>query len=591
MSWCSGLESADAVGSELKAALRACRGGFFGIGVITASLNILYLTGSFFMLLIYDRVLPSHSVPTLIGLAILALMLYAFQMLLDVIRGRGLVRISAWLDEALSHRVYDVLIKLPLKIRNTSGLQPLIDLDKLRGFLSSVGPTTLFDLPWLPLYLAICFVFHLWIGIAASASAALLIFLALLTESLARAPVGAANAHGAKRMALAEASRRNAEVLQAMGMAADVRTQWAETNSQYMKAQHHASDVAGGFGALSRVLRMLVQSGMLALGAYLVINQQATLGVIIASSILTSRALAPVEQAITHWKGFISARQSWRRLTELLEKLPAQDNTMALPRPCASLSVDNVTAVPPGSQRIVVQDVTFVLERGQALGIIGPSASGKSSLARLLVNVWTPAKGQLRLDGAALDQWSPGDLGKCVGYLPQNVELFAGTAAQNISRFESNPDPKAIIAAAKAAGVHELILHLPFGYATQIGEEGEALSAGQRQRIALARALYADPFLVVLDEPNSNLDAEGDAALTQAVLGVRARGGIAVVIAHRPSALAGVDQVLVMANGRQQTFGAKEEVLRPFLQLAPSESELAKADPLKIVADRQAVAQ
>ena len=576
--------------SELKAALRACRGGFLGIGLMTASLNVLYLTGSFFMLLIYDRVLPSHSVPTLVGLVILAFMLYAFQAVLDFVRGRALVRVGAWLDEALSHRVYDVLTTLPLKSRSISGLQPLNDLDQVRSFLSSTGPTALFDLPWMPLYLAICFIFHFWIGIAAVASAVVLIFITLLTEVSTRAPVMAAGANGAKRMGLAEASRRNAEVLQAMGMAADIRAEWAEINADYMKAQHRASDIVGGFGSLSRVFRLIVQSGILALGAFLVINQEATLGIIIASSILTTRALAPVEQAITHWKGFMAARQSWHRLHELLETLPADNRTMALPAPQATLSVENVAAVPPASKRIVVEDVSFVLKRGHALGIIGPSASGKSSLARLIVNVWTPARGQVRLDNAALDQWSPYALGKHVGYLPQDVELFAGTLAQNIARFTPNADPKAIIAAAKASGVHDLVLRLPYGYETQIGDGGEALSAGQRQRVALARALFGDPFLVVLDEPNSNLDAEGEAALTEAVLGIRARGGIAIVIAHRPSALAGVDQVLVMAHGRQHALGPKDEILTRVLQ-SPSDLPTTRAEPLKLVGDSRASVQ
>jgi PrtD family type I secretion system ABC transporter len=567
--------------SELRSALRACKSAFIGIGLMTASLNVLYLTGSFFMLLIYDRVLPSHSVPTLVGLAIIAGVLYAFQAFLDVIRGRGLVRIGAWFDEALSYRIYDVLTRLPLKARLGNGLQPLNDLDQLRGFLSSVGPTAIFDLPWMPLYLAICFAFHVWIGIASVAGALLLVTIALLTEVFTRRPVNTAATYAAKRMALAEVSRRNAEVLQAMGMAKDVGAEWLEANAKYMRAQHSASDVVGGLGAISRVSRLIVQSGMLGLGAYLVINQQATLGVIIAAAILTSRALAPVEQAITHWRGFVAARQGWRRLHDLLDKLPAEGEPMALPAPVASLSVENVVAVPPGSNKIVVHDVRFAMKRGDALGIIGPSASGKSSLARMLVNVWNPVKGEIRLDAATLDQWSTACLGKHIGYLPQDVELFGGTVAQNICRFEADPDPNAIIAAATASGVHDLVLHLPEGYQTQVGEDGEALSAGQRQRVGLARALYGEPFLVVLDEPNSNLDAEGEAALTRAILGVRARGGIAIVIAHRPSALAAVDQVLVMAHGRQQALGPRDEVLRHVLQLPPAAPSSAKTEPLR----------
>ena len=328
-----------------------------------------------------------------------------------------------------------------------------------------------------------------------------------------------------------------------------------------MTSQQRAADVAGGLGALSKVLRMLLQSAVLGLGAYLVINQQATAGIIIASSILTSRALAPVELSIANWKGFMAARQSWRRLKELLNMLPAEAEPMALPSPSKVLSVENVGVLPPGTTKLVVQDISFRLEAGNGLGIIGPSASGKSSLARIIVGAWTPLRGKVRLDGASLEQWSSESLGRHVGYLPQDVELFAGTVRQNIARFEPTPDPKEVIKAAQGAGVHELILRLPDGYETEIGEGGQALSAGQRQRIGLARALYGSPFLVVLDEPNSNLDAEGEDALTRAILSVRARGGIAVVIAHRQNVLAAVDHMLVMAEGKARSFGPKDEVL------------------------------
>ena len=322
-----------------------------------------------------------------------------------------------------------------------------------------------------------------------------------------------------------------------------------------------ASDVGGGLGAASKVLRLLLQSAILAVGAWLVINQQSTPGIIIAGSILGARALAPVDLAIANWRGFVAARQSWQRLSKLLGHLPAKSDPMPLKPPVRSLVVQNGAVGPPGVQKIVCQDVNITLAAGKALGVIGPTASGKSSLARMLVGVWRPARGTVRLDGATLDQWSSEALGRHVGYVPQDVELFNGTVAQNICRFEDPPDPDAVIAAAQAAGVHDLIINLPEGYDTVIGEHGSALSAGQAQRIALARALYRDPFLVVLDEPNSNLDAEGDEALTRAILGLRARGAITVVIAHRPSAIAGVDYILVMAKGRQQQFGPKEEIL------------------------------
>jgi ATP-binding cassette subfamily C protein len=306
---------------------------------------------------------------------------------------------------------------------------------------------------------------------------------------------------------------------------------------------------------------MALQSALLGVGAYLVIRQEATPGIIIAGSILGARALAPVDLAIANWRGFVGARQSWRRLNELLKRFPAEEQQLALPKPKSHISVENASIVPPGDQRVVVQEISFRMEKGSGLGIVGPSASGKSSLARIIAGVWAPVRGTVRIDGATLDQWPPSVLGKNIGYLPQDVELFSGTVTENIARFQPDPNPDDVIAAAMAAGVHELILRIPGGYEAEIGEGGASLSAGQRQRIALARALYGNPFLVVLDEPNSNLDAEGEEALTKAILSVRARGGIAIIIAHRPSALAGVDYMLVMMQGRCQAFGPKEEVL------------------------------
>jgi PrtD family type I secretion system ABC transporter len=556
--------------SELGAVLGSCRGAFLGVFLMSAVVNVLYLTGSFFMLEVYDRVIPSRSLPTLVGLAVLALGLYAFQGALDLLRTRVLARIGMALDERLAPRVFDVLARLPLKLpRAGDGVQPLRDLDAVRGFLSGLGPTALFDLPWMPFYLGICFLFHPMIGLVAAAGALVLVALTALTEVYTRAPTRDAVRHGLARHGLAEAARRNAEVVAAMGMGGRLGDRWAAANRDYLASQGRAADVAATFGALSKVLRMVLQSGVLATGAYLVINGAASPGVIIAGSILSARALAPAELAIAHWKGFVAARQAWGRLSGLLAHLPAQPEPLALPAPRATVAVEGITVVPPGSQRVVVADAGFALSAGQGLGIIGPSASGKSSLARALVGVWTPVRGKVRLDGAALDQWSSGALGRHVGYLPQEVELFAGTVGENIARFAETVDAEAVVAAGRAAGVHELILRLPEGYDTPIGEGGENLSAGQRQRIGLARALYRDPFLVVLDEPNANLDAEGEGALTRAMMGVRMRGGIVVVIAHRPSALAGVDMVLMMAEGRVQAFGPKDEVLKRVLRAAP----------------------
>lgn len=548
-------------------ALKACRQGLLSVGVLTGIINILMLTGSFFMLQVYDRVIPSRSLPTLFGLLGFIVVLYAFQGLFDTIRGRLLVRIGATLDLRLSRYAYEAVIKLPLLqgVRQ-DGLQPARDLDQIRGFLSSLGPTALFDLPWMPLYLALCFLFHVWIGLTALIGAILLIALTWLTESMTRASVKMASQSAAARLGLLEAGRRNAEVLRAMGMVDRLFTRWAAVNGQYMETQRRSSDVVGGLGSLSRVLRMLLQSTVLAVGAWLVINQQATGGIMIASSILTSRALAPVELAIAHWKNFVSARQSWHRLTELIERLAVPSPSLLLPSPVREIAVEGVAVAPPGTQRLVVQNASFRLQAGDGLGIIGPSASGKSSLVRALVGVWPAVRGKVRLDGAALEQWNAEQLGHHVGYLPQDVELFDGTVAENICRFETSPASEAIIEAAKVAGIHEMVLRLPDGYETRIGEGGAALSAGQRQRVALARAVYKSPFLLVLDEPNSNLDAEGDQALTQAIVATRKRAGIVVVVAHRPASLAGIDLLLVMANGQLQSFGPKEEILKQMME-------------------------
>jgi ATP-binding cassette subfamily C protein len=442
----------------------------------------------------------------------------------------------------------------------------------------------LFDVPWIPLYLAICFAFHVWIGVTAMGGALVLIGLTLLTEALTRKPTKALAGAGTGRISLTEASRRNAEVLHAMGMLSRLSAMWHAANRQYMDAQQKTSDVAGGLGSASRVLRMLLQSCVLAVGAYLVINQEATAGVIIASSILVSRALAPVELSIANWKSFQAARQSWRRLSDLVALWPSQPNQLQLPSPSRDLVVESLTVTPPGMPKPVIHDVGFRLTAGQALGIIGPSAAGKSSLVRALVGAWLPARGKVRLDGAALDQWSADALGRFIGYLPQDVELFDGTVAQNIARFEPNLNSEKIVAAARDAGVHDLIVRLPDGYETKVGEGGTALSAGQRQRIALARALYGDPFLIVLDEPNSNLDAEGDEALARAVRDLRTRGAIVILVAHRPSALQHVDMILAIANGRQQAFGPKDDVLRKVLE--PSRPVVR---PMKVVGDSEGV--
>lgn len=564
--------------------LRDCRSAFIGVGIASAFINILYLTGSFFMLEVYDRVLPSRSIPSLIALSLLALLLYSFQGAFELIRGRMLVRIAEVLDETMSARIHRALVKAPLRLKmQGDGLQALRDFDQVRLFLSGSGPAALFDLPWLPFYVAICFLFHPIIGFVAIAGVLVLTLLTYLTDHGSQVSARKAFEAGGLRNSLAQASQRNAEVVQAMGMATRLTARWEERNAVFREGNRRTSDIGNGYGALSKVFRMVLQSGVLAAGAILVIEGQASPGIIIAGSILTARAFAPVELAIGNWRSLVAARQSWKRLKELLRTLPETHPPLALSAPRESLSVEGLASGPPAQKQIVLTDMNFTIRAGSALGVIGPSASGKSSLARAILGVWPVYRGSVRLDGAGLDQWDPEALGKHIGYLPQDVELFAGTVAQNICRFAEDMTPELIVAAAKTAGVNDLILRLPSGYETEIGEGGMSLSAGQRQRVALARALYGDPFLVVLDEPNSNLDAEGEQALSDAIKNVRARGGIVVVIAHRPSALANVNLVLMMNEGRMQAFGSKDDVLGKVLR----PQQIERPPQLKIVTETQ----
>ena len=545
--------------------MRACRATFFTVGLFSGVINVLMLTGALFMLEIYDRVLPSRSFPTLIGLAILVLILFAVQGLLDIIRSRILVRVGASVDETLRGRVLHAILRIPLLTGNHSNhSQPVRDLDTVRSFLSGNGPIALFDLPWIPVYLVVIFAFHVVLGITALGGAVVLICLTLATEVLSRSPARSSTMAASARSNFAETCRRNAEVIAAMGMAPHVDARWQDINRRYLVDCQRLSDVSGGFGACSKVLRMVLQSAVLAVGAFLVIEQQATAGIIIAASIIAGRALAPVDLAISQYKSFVSARQSWGRLKAISALLPARAEPMPLPNPGAQLALNDVYVAAPGSKKPILEAISFSLEAGSALGIIGPSGSGKSTLARAMVGVWQPLSGRIRLDGADFDQWSSHQLGQCIGYLPQDVELFSGTVAQNIARFDRNAAAEDIIAAAKAADVHDLIVDLREGYDTEIGEQGHILSAGQRQRIALARALYRDPFLVVLDEPNSNLDIEGDAALTRAILHVKARGGIVVIVAHRPNALIATDWLLALKSGRVQALGENDAVISAF---------------------------
>jgi len=558
--------------SDVRRALRSCRAAFWGIGVFTAAANVLALAGPLYMLQLYDRVLTSRSVPTLIGLTLGLLLVYFIYCILDIIRVRMLSRIGVRVDRRLRDRVLSAIAIMPLRTQTNSGLQPLRDLDQIRSFLSGLGPTALFDFPWMPLYFGIIYVLHPWLGLFAIVGGVLLIVLTMLTEVRSRQPTQAAASTGSARQNFGELVRRNAEVIQALGMRGHLQPRWAALNEAHLSAQSEIADLTSAYGSTTKIMRMLLQSLVLGLGAYLVIIEQATAGVMIAASILVSRALAPIEVAIGNWRSFVAARQSAARLDRLLAQLPNEAGTLALPKPREGLSVEGLWAAAPGAQRPILQNVTFALKAGAGLGIIGPAAAGKSTLARILVGAWRPQRGTVRLDGAAIDQWSPNELGRHIGYLPQDIELFAGTVADNIARFDPDAPSEAIVAAAMQAGVHDMILRLANGYQTQIGEAGTVLSAGQRQCVALARALYGDPFLVVLDEPNSSLDAAGDVALAHAISAIRNRGGMVIVITHRRSALAPLDQLMVLGDGQIRAFGPKGEVIQQSFQSVASQS-------------------
>jgi ATP-binding cassette subfamily C protein PrsD len=553
--------------TEVRDALMACRSAVGGVAVFSGIINFLMLTGSIYMLQIYDRVLSSRSISTLIGISLIVLAAYILQGALDTIRSKMLARVGARFDEILSPRIFDLVTTMPLKgAKQADSMQPIRDLDQIRGFLSGMGPTALFDMPFMPIFFAGCFLIHPMIGWLSIAGGIVIIGLTLLTEARSRGPMSDLNRSIAERHVVADTSRRNAEAVRALGMRGFLAERFAKINARHVDDGLRASNAASGIGVAAKVFRMVLQSSALGLGAYLVIRQEMSGGSMIAGSILMSRALAPIEVAVANWKGFVSARQGYRRLQHILSLVPPVDPRLSLPAPTATLTLEDIYVGPPGSTSPIVQGVSFQMQAGQGLGLIGPSASGKSTLARSLVGVWGTLRGEVRLDGATLDQWEADALGRHIGYLPQDVELFDGTVAENIARFRPNADAEAIIAAAKTAGAHDMILQLPDGYDSRIGEGGAVLSGGQRQRVALARALYGDPFLVVLDEPNASLDGAGDEALNQAILSVRKRGGIVIVITHRPAALSQVDLVAIMDGGRLKNFGPRDEVLQSVMK-------------------------
>jgi ATP-binding cassette subfamily C protein len=542
---------------------------------------MLMLAGPLYMLQVYDRVLTSHSVPTLIALSILLCGAFALQASMDLIRSRVAARSARFLDEHLCGVVHKAVVRLAIAGQQTVEVHdPVRDLDQIRAFLTGQGPIAIVDLPWIPVFLLLCGLIHPWLGLLALGGGILLAAVTLLTERASRAPAREANSSARARSLWLEADRRNSETTTAMGLEKPLSQRWLALNASYLAAVERSSDVIGFYASLSKMMRTMLQSAALGLGAYLVIGHELMPGAMIACSIMIARALAPIETAIANWRGFVAARDSIARLTRVLSRVGIDPIRTALPKPQHCLAAESLTVTPPQSQVTVVRNVSFALIAGEAMGIIGPSGSGKTSLVRALVGVWPPTQGAIRIDDAALEQWPPEIIGPEVGYLSQAVDLFDGTVSENIARMAVEPDDGAIVRAARTAGAHEMILRLPDGYDTRIGHAGAILSAGQRQRVALARALYGDPFLVVLDEPNANLDSEGETALLQAIRSAKARGAIVILIAHRASMLAPCEKVLVLLDGAQHAFGPCREILR---KLIPQPPIAATSANLKIV--------
>lgn len=545
---------------ELQQVLTKLRHNFYAAGAFSFFVNALMLVPSIYMLQVYDRVLASRNEMTLWLLTALMLGLYVLLSALEWVRSRLLVRAGVRLDEELSDRVFDAAFEGNLRRIGGDTRQALNDLTGLRQFLTGNGLFAFFDAPWAPIYLAFCFFLHPMLGWFAVAGMIVLSLLTLVTEYATKKSLAASNTALIQATSFAHNNLNNSEVVEAMGMLPALRARWKKKQNLHLALQALASDRAGIITAFGKFVRLSQQSLVLGLGAYFVIKGELTAGGMIAASILMGRAMAPVEQLIGNWKGFVAARGSYQRLGELLKAFPARGEAMSLPAPSGNVAVEGLVAVPPGSQVAVLKGLSFTIGKGEVVGVIGPSASGKSTLARLLVGVWPAHGGKVRLDGADVYLWNKDELGQHMGYLPQDIELFEGTIAENIARF-GEVDSDKVIAAAKRAGVHDMILHFPLGYDTPIGIGGSVLSGGQRQRIALARALYGDPALIVLDEPNSNLDDSGEAALVSAIQELKHQGKTVVLITHRTSIIGIVDKLLMLRDGTVQLYGPRDQVL------------------------------
>jgi ATP-binding cassette subfamily C exporter for protease/lipase len=574
--------------SEIESVIRSFKSTFITVGMFSAIVNLLMLAPSLYMLQVYDRVLGSRNEITLLMLTVLILGAYLFMGALELIRSYVLVRVGAQFDMKLNKRVYTAAFEQNLKQAGGNAGQALADLTNIRQFLTGSALFAFFDAPWFPIYLFVIFLFEPVLGLFAVAGTIVLIALAVVNERVTKAPLAEANSMSIQANTLATNNLRNAEVIESMGMLPNLIGRWFKLHGRFLSLQASASQKAGLITALTKFVQVSMQSLVLGLGALLVLDNKITPGMMIAASILLGRTLQPVQQVISVWKSVSGARSSYERLTALLELNPAREAGMALPAPQGALSLDNVTASPPGVKTPVIKSVSFAIAPGDVLGVMGPSGSGKSTLARLLVGVWPSMVGKVRLDGADIYQWNKAELGPHVGYLPQDIELFAGTISENIARF-GEVDAEKVVLAAKRAGVHEMVLQFPQGYDTPLGDGGAGLSGGQKQRIGLARAMYGDPALLVLDEPNSNLDDVGEQALLNAVLELRKRGKTIVMITHRPNAVQVTTKLLLMRDGAVHVFGPTNQVLAA-LQEASKKAMDAQAAAQAQAAQRAAQA-
>ncbi|MBD2803669.1 type I secretion system permease/ATPase [Xenorhabdus sp. ZM] len=572
---------------EITDVIRARSKVFWTIGLFTAFINLLMLVPSIYMLQVYDRVLPSSNEMTLLMLTLITLGMFAIMGGLEYIRSMVVIRIGSQFDMNLNQRVYTASYESNLKSGSTDAGQMLNDLATIRQFLTGNALFAFFDAPWFPIYLCVIFLFSPYLGLLALIGAIMLIALAVLNQWLSQTPLAEANHLSLRSANLASTNLRNAEVIEALGMLPVLRRRWFELHGRFLNFQRIASERSASIAALTKTVRIALQSLILGLGGWLAIEGEITPGMMIAGSILMGRALSPIEQLIQAWKSWNAARLSWQRLDTLLKAQPERKSGMSLPVPKGMLLLDKVSAMPPTktalaqaspnqrsqSGQYVLQDLSFALNSGDVLGVIGPSASGKSTLARLLVGVWQAQEGVVRLDDADIYQWNKDELGASIGYLPQDIELFGGTIAENIARF-NDVEPEKVIEAAKKAGVHELVLNLEQGYDTLIGVGGMGLSGGQKQRIGLARALYGNPSLIVLDEPNSNLDDLGEKALNNAITQLREQGKTVVVITHRPSLLSQTNKILLLVQGKMKMFGPSQQVMAALSQSpAPAQTQ------------------